>query len=179
MRAAIRLNVSVQPFLFVSAGYVSMTVGLIWITAVIHGVSFKAACILCLRVAHGHGRKNLIFSSAFISPVQTSFFSRVSRAWLHTVHGILYNERSQISPCCMKALYHNCVFSSINRRSAGDSVGVKMMSQRNSGSASIPTLTGKQSNWFSMASCRTVRCHISSLNADHSQCLPNRQARHL
>lgn len=90
------------------------------------GSPLKLHVFWVLRLAHGHGRKNLIFSRAFISPVQTSLLSWVSRAGLHTVYGIPYNEcaRSQINPCSMKALYHNCVFNSINWITGGAQVTV-------------------------------------------------------
>lgn len=41
-------------------------------------------------------------------------------------YGIPYNERerSQINPCCMKTLYHNCVFNSINWITGGVQVTV-------------------------------------------------------
>lgn len=145
------------------------------------GFLFKGCCIFRLPLTHGHSSKYHTILSAFILLVQTfySTFMRFKAISIRVQYSILAEcARSNKPPCCEKTLYHNCVFNCINWITGGEKVTVLEWKwwATVSGAASIPTLTGKQSNWFSMASCRTVQCHISSLNADHSRCLQNRQA---
>lgn len=116
-------------FLFFSARFVRVTAGcagLIWITTFICRVSFKVLCILCLLLAHGVSREYLTFSSAFILPVQTSFTFMRFKGRFPYGRGIPYNEseRGQINPCCIKTLYHNCVFNCINWITGGEQVTV-------------------------------------------------------
>lgn len=117
------------------------------------GFLFKGCCIFRLPLTHGHSSKYQTILSAFILPVQTfySTFMRFKAISIRVQYSILAEcARSNKPPCCEKTLYHNCVFNCINWITGGEKVTVLEWKwwATVSGAASIPTLTGKQSNWF-------------------------------